>query len=56
MSEQLSLFGEENTLFNEGIEKLREMAFTGCMETLDRYHKLFPWGRDVSQEMAMAQF
>jgi tetratricopeptide (TPR) repeat protein len=56
MSEQLSLFGEENTLFNEGIEKLREMDFTGCMETLDRYHKLFPWGRDISREMSTAQF
>ncbi len=25
MSEQLSLFGEENTLFNEGIERLEEL-------------------------------
>jgi tetratricopeptide (TPR) repeat protein len=56
MSEQLSLFGEENTLFNEGIEKLLEMDFIGCMETLDRYHKLFPWGRDISREMSTAQF
>lgn len=56
MSEQLSLFGEENTVFNEGIQKLLKMDFTGCLETLERYYKLFPWGRDVSQEMAMAQF
>jgi len=56
MSEQLSLFGEENTLFNKGIQRLLRMDFTGCLETMDRYHKLFPWGRDVKQEMTMAQF
>jgi len=54
--QQLSLFGEENTLFNEGIQKLIEMDFTGCLETLARYDKLFPWGQDVNREMAVAQF
>lgn len=56
MTEQLSLFGDENTLFNLGIQRLLEMDFGGCLETLERYRKLFPWGQNVRQETAMAEF
>lgn len=56
MPEQLSLFAEENTLFNVGIQRLLEMDFAGCLEVLGRYRKLFPWGRDVSCAMEMTSF
>jgi tetratricopeptide (TPR) repeat protein len=56
MTEQLSLFGDENTLFNLGIQRLLEMDFRACLETLERYRKLFPWGQNVSQETAMCEF
>jgi tetratricopeptide (TPR) repeat protein len=56
MTEQLSLFGDENTLFNTGVQRLLDMDFRGCLETLERYRKLFPWGQNVRQEMAMAEF
>ena len=56
MTKQLSLFGDENTLFNLGIQRLLEMDFSGCLETLERYRKLFPWGQNVGQEMRMAEF
>jgi tetratricopeptide (TPR) repeat protein len=56
MTEQLSLFGDENTLFNQGIQRLLEMDFGGSLETLERYRKLFPWGQNVGQETATAGF
>jgi len=56
MAEQLSLFVEENTLFNSGTEQLLDMDFTGCKKTFQSYARLFSWGRDVSQEMGMAEF
>lgn len=56
MPEQLSLFGEENTLLNRGIQRLIEMDFSGCLETLERYGQLFPWGQNVSREIALAVF
>ena len=56
MAEQLSLFGEENTLFNVGVKQLLDMDFDGCLETLDHYRKLFSWGRDVSTEVQVATF
>ena len=56
MTEQLSLFGDENTLFNLGIQRLLEMDFSGCLATLERYRKLFPWGQNTRQETAMAEF
>lgn len=56
MPEQLSLFAEENTRFNTGTQQLLKMDFAGCLETLERYRKLFPWGRDVSSVMEMASF
>jgi tetratricopeptide (TPR) repeat protein len=56
MAEQLSLFVEENILFNTGIQQLLEMDFSSCLETLEHYRKLFPWGRDVSREVAVASF
>jgi tetratricopeptide (TPR) repeat protein len=56
MTEQLSLFGDENTLFSLGIQCLLEMDFGRCLETLERYGKLFPWGQNVRQERAMAEF
>ena len=54
--EQLTLFGEENTLFNAGVLQLLEMDFSGCLETLERYARLFPWGQDTSRKMAVAGF
>jgi len=56
MAEQLSLFGEENTLFNGAVQRLLEMDFSGCLERLERYRKLFPWGREVRREAAVAAF
>ena len=56
MGEQLSLFVEENTLFNIAVKQLLDMDFRGCKETLQSYHKQFPWGRDTSWEVAMAEF
>lgn len=56
MAEQLSLFGDENTLFNTGLQQLFEMDFARCLETLGRYRKLFPWGRDPSKEIAISEF
>ena len=53
MAEQLSLFGDENTLFNTGLQQLLEMDFGGCLETLERYRKMFPWGRDTGKEMVI---
>lgn len=32
------------------------MDFSGSLETLDRYRKLFPWGRDVSHEVKLAEY
>jgi tetratricopeptide (TPR) repeat protein len=56
MSEQLSLFGDENTLFNTGMQQLFTMDFAGCIETLKRYFKLFPWGREPSKEISISEF
>jgi tetratricopeptide (TPR) repeat protein len=56
MSEQLSLFGDENTLYNTGLGQLLALDYSRSLETLSRYHKLFPWGRDVSRDMAIAGF
>jgi tetratricopeptide (TPR) repeat protein len=56
MPEQLSLFGDENTLFNTGVQQLFEMDFRGCVETLTRYFKLFPWGREPSKEISISEF
>ena len=56
MAEQLSLFGDENTLFNTGLQQLFEMDFVGCLETLKRYRKMFPWGRDTSEEIVICEF
>jgi len=56
MAEQLSLFAEENTLFNIGTQRLLKLDFAGCLETLGRYRKLYPWGRDVSSVIEMASF
>jgi tetratricopeptide (TPR) repeat protein len=56
MPEQLSLFAEENVTFNTGIQQLLGLDFAGCLETLGRYRKLFPWGWDVSSEVGMATF
>jgi tetratricopeptide (TPR) repeat protein len=56
MAEQLGLFGEENILFNTGIQQLLDMDFGGCLETLEHYRRLFPWGRDVSHEVEVAAF
>lgn len=56
MAEQLSLFGEENTLFNKGVQQLLEMNFSASLETMERYGKLFPWGRDVSSLKEMITF
>jgi len=56
MTEQLSLFGDENTQFNEGMQQLLEMDFSRCLETMDRYGRLFPWGREVRRVMELADF
>ncbi|UCG11349.1 MAG: hypothetical protein JSU72_12445 [Deltaproteobacteria bacterium] len=56
MTEQLSLFGEENTLFNAGVKQLLDMDFDGGLQTLERYGKLFPWGREVRTEVEIATF
>ena len=56
MPEQLSLFGDENTLFNTGVQQLFEMDFGGCVETLTRYFKLFPWGREPGKEISISEF
>jgi tetratricopeptide (TPR) repeat protein len=56
MSEQLSLFSDENTLFNTGLQQLFEMDFRGCLETLERYFRLFPWGRETSKEILISKF
>lgn len=56
MPEQLSLFGDENTLFNTGVKQLFEMDFGGCVETLARYFKLFPWGRKPEKEISISEF
>ncbi|MBW2306941.1 MAG: hypothetical protein JRG73_08410 [Deltaproteobacteria bacterium] len=53
---QLSLFGEENTLFNTGVQRLLEMDFAGCVETLGRYQRFFPGGRNVGREVEAAAF
>jgi hypothetical protein len=37
MAEQLSLFIEENTLFNERVRKFLNMDFRECKEVLDFY-------------------
>ncbi len=56
MVEQLSLFGDENTLYNTGLQHLLEMDFGRCVETLKRYARLFPWGRDPVKEIAIGRF
>lgn len=56
MDEQLSLFLEENVLFNTGTRQLLDFDFTGCLETLQRYRRLYPRGKDAGREMAMAEF
>jgi hypothetical protein len=56
MMEQLGLFGDENTLFNTGVQRFLDMDFGGCLDTLERYHKLSPWGQNARQETAMAEF
>jgi tetratricopeptide (TPR) repeat protein len=56
MTEQLSLFGEENTVYNTGVMQLLELDFTACRETLERYARLFPWGRDVGHELRIVEF
>ena len=56
MSEQLSLFSDENTLFNTGLQRLFEMDFRGCLETLEHYFTLFPWGRETSKETMISKF
>jgi hypothetical protein len=56
MDEQLSLFLEENTLFNGAIQDLLNLEFRRCQETLQRYRRLYPRGKRVSREMAMAEF
>ncbi|MBW1736002.1 MAG: hypothetical protein JRJ69_00285 [Deltaproteobacteria bacterium] len=56
MEEQLSLFGDENTLFNVAVGQLLEMNFDGCLKTLDHYRRMFPWGRNVNREMELAGF
>ena len=56
MNEQLSLFIEENTLFNGGVQQLMDMDFKGCIKTLEYYRKLYPWGRSVDRERDMCLF
>ena len=56
VAEQLSLFGEESTLFNTAVRRLLEMEFDRCLEVLERYRKLFPWGRKVETEVEVAKF
>jgi len=56
MNEQLSLFVEENTLFNNGVQQLLDMDFKGCMDTLEHYRRLYPWGRSVERERDMCLF
>ena len=56
MTEQLSLFAEENVTFNTGVQQLLDLDFAGCLETLEHYRDSFPWARDVSFEIEMASF
>ncbi len=56
MPQQLSLFGEENTLFNTGVQRLLEMDFAGCIKTLQRYRRFFPGGQDVGHILEVASF
>jgi tetratricopeptide (TPR) repeat protein len=56
VSEQLSLFGDENILFNTGLQQLLEMDFSGSIETLERYSRLFPWGREPDREISISKF
>jgi len=56
MSEQLGLFADENILFNTGLQRLLEMDFGGCIQTLQRYKDFYPCGRDVTSVMEVALF
>ncbi|MEW6664410.1 MAG: hypothetical protein AB1512_04210 [Thermodesulfobacteriota bacterium] len=56
MNEQLSLFVDENTLFNKALERLLDMDFKGCMESLAHYARLYPWGRSIERERDMCVF
>jgi len=56
MVQQLSLFGDENTLFNTGIQRLLEMDFAGCIYTLRRYSSFYPRGRDIGSALEAASF
>jgi tetratricopeptide (TPR) repeat protein len=56
MDEQLSLFIEENTLFNASIQHLLNLEFKKCPESLQRYRRLYPRGKKIGREMAMAEF
>jgi tetratricopeptide (TPR) repeat protein len=56
MFEQLGLFGEENTVYNEGIEHLLEFRFSLALDKLRDYSRFFPWAREVLREIEMAGF
>jgi tetratricopeptide (TPR) repeat protein len=56
MHEQLSLFMEENTLFNRGVQQLLDMDFKGCIKTLEHYEEIYPWGHSVKREKEMCNF
>ena len=56
MHEQLSLFIEENTLYNSGLQQLLDMNFRGCLKLLEQYRSLYPWGRSIEREMEMCLF
>jgi tetratricopeptide (TPR) repeat protein len=43
-------------LYNTGIQRLLGLDFAGCLETMDRYQRLFPWGQTISSVMEMARF
>jgi hypothetical protein len=47
MTGQVSLFGDENKLFDTRVQRFLDRDFGGCLETLERYQKLFPWGQNA---------
>ncbi len=56
VEEQLPLFLEENTLLNAAIQDFLNLEFRRCKERLQKYQRLYPWGKNVGLEITMAEF
>ena len=56
MEQQLSLFIEENTLINTAHQQLLRLEFRSSRKKLQSYQRLYPCGKSVGREIAIAEF